>query len=283
MRSCSCPAIPVGPIGLVLVALIAHLAGCSPPPEAPTELSELSRYLYREYDNEDVRVMQGAAANMYDFVATLDLQSSLVDRSFEPGNLLDEDVSDLTRPDRPLSNCLPISIGGTSRQRIEDHALLMIQPDQTEAEASATYYDRSFPEESDPTCFLDRSCDLLVTVNDAERANLLLTVEFVLFKNFRWVEILDDDGEHERWAIVARSWFEEEWEGSQGENALLQSYASDLWFEADDGTVWRYQTLWSESRITPEPEESVVRGILRSSINSSFGRADDAIDGLVAR
>jgi len=273
----------ISPVAFVLVAFLTHLSGCSPPPEAPTELTELSRYLYREYNNEDPRVMQGAASNMYDFVETLDLESSLVDRSFEPGNLLDDDVFDIARPDRPLSNCLPISIGGLSRQRIEDHALLMIQPDQTEAEASATYYDRSFPDESDPTCFLDRSCDLLVTVNDAERSNLLLTVEFVLFKNFRWVEILDEDGEHERWAIVARSWFEEEWEGAQGENSLLQSYASDLWFEADDGTVWRYQTLWSESRISPEPEESVVRGILRSSINSSFGRADDAIDGLLGR
>jgi hypothetical protein len=278
----SCSSFPVGPIVLALAALIAHLAGCAPPPEAPTELSDLSRYLYREYDNEDPRVMQAGARNMFDLLATLDLTGDRSERSFEPEDLRDEDVADLTRPDRPLENCLPLGIGGTSRHRIEDHARLMIQPDQTEAEASATYYDRSFPEVADPSCFLDRECDLLVTVNDAERQNALLTVRFILFKNFRWVEILDADGDHERWAIVARSWFEQEWEGEQGENALLQSYASDLWFEDDAGAVWRYQTLWSESRTTPQADDAIVLGILRSSIDGSFGRADDAIDGLLA-
>ncbi|MCO4773464.1 MAG: hypothetical protein KDA24_25755 [Deltaproteobacteria bacterium] len=273
--------VPPGPLLLVVIALLAHLAGCEPPPEAPTELSDLSRYLYREYNDEDERVMQAGARNMYDFLSTLDLEGERSDRSFEPEDLQDEDVADITRPDRPLENCLPLGIGGVSRHPIENHALLMIQPDQTEAEASANFYDRSFPETSDPTCFLDRTCDLIVTVNDAERQNLLLKVQFILFKNFRWVEILDEDGEHERWAIVARSWFEQEWEGESGENALLQSYASDLWFENDDGTVWRYQTLWSESRTTPAAEDNVVLGILRTSIDGSFGRADNAIDTLL--
>jgi|GEM_PF-673674 len=281
MDSGPCSRFPIAPTALVLAALIAHLAGCAPPPEAPTELSDLSRYLYREYNHEDPRVMQAGAANMFDFLSTLDLDGERLDRSFEPEDLQEEDVFDIDRPDRPLENCGPISIGGTSRHGIEAHALLMTQPDQTDAEASATFYDRTFPELSDPSCFVNRECDLLVTVNDAERQNALLTVQFTLFKNFRWVEVLDEDGEHDRWAIVARSWFDREWEGAQGENALLQSYASDLWFEDDDGTVWRYQSLWSESRITPEPDPNIVLGVLRASIDGSFDRADNAIDALL--
>ncbi len=265
----------------LLLALLL-LSGCAPLPEAPTELNDLSRYLYREHADDDPRVMQEGAANMYDFLGTLALDGDREGRSFEPDNLHDEDVADIVRPDRPLENCLPVGIGGLSRQRIDDHALLMIQPDQTEAEASATFYDRTFPDLPDPTCFLDRTCDLLVTSNHAERQNALLQVEFVLFKDFRWVEILDDDGEHARWSIIARSWFEQEWFGAEGNNALLQSYAIDLWFEADDGGVWRYQTLWSESDVG-DTDDSIVRGILRFSIDGSFGRADDAIDGLLAR
>lgn len=265
---------------LALALLLAP--GCAPPPEAPTELSDLSRYLYREYDDEDPRVMQAGARNLFDFLQTVDLAAdATVDRAFAPENLREEDVADITRPDRPLENCLPLGIGGLSRQSIEDHALLMVQPDQTEAEASANYYDRTFPETDDPSCFVDRTCDRLVTVNDAERQNALLRVQFILFKDFRWVEILDEDGGHERWSIVARSWFEESFEGENGNNALLQSYASDLWFEADDGTVQRYQTLWSESRIAGDPEENIILGILRSSIDGSFERADDVIDGLL--
>lgn len=259
------------------------LVGCAPLPEAPTELNELSRYLYREYNHEDPRVMQEGMANMYDFLATLDLATEeKEDRSFVPENLHDEDVVDIVRPDRPLEDCLPISIGGLSRHRIEDHALLMIQPDQTEAEASANFYDRTFPELADPSCFLDRTCDLLVTSNHAERQNLLLHVEFILYKNFRWVEVLDDDGEHARWAIVARSWFDQEWHGEEGNNSLLQSYATDLWFEADDGGVWRYQTLWSESEIAVEVSDDGVRNVLRRSIDDSFGQADDVIDELLS-
>lgn len=266
---------------MLITLLILLLSGCAPLPEAPTELNELSRYLYREHANDDARVMQRGAANMFDYLATLPLDGERADRSFEPENLHDEDVVDIERPDRPLENCLPVSIGGLSRHRIEDHALLMTQVDQTAAEASANYYDRSFPELDDPSCFVDRTCDLLVTSNDAERQNALLKVQFILYKDFRWVEILDDDGEHVRWAIVARSWFDQEWYGEEGNNALLQSYASDLWFEADDGGVWRYQTLWSESDVG-DTEDSVVRGILRFSIDGSFGRADDAIDDLLS-
>lgn len=266
----------------LLIALLV-LCGCAPLPEAPTELNDLSRYLYREHANDDPRVMQVGAANMVDFLSTLDLGGERADRSFEPDHLQDEDVADLTRPDRPLDGCLPVAIGGLSRHAIEDHALLMIQPDQTEAEASATFYDRTFPELDDPSCFVDRSCDLLVTSNHAERQNALLKVEFVLLKDFRWVEVLDDEGEHERQAIISRSWFEQEWWGEEGRNALLQSYATDIWIEADDGTTLRYQTLWSESEISLDVTDDAVRATLRLSIDGSFGRADDVIDDLLAR
>jgi len=264
----------------LLIALLV-LCGCAPLPEAPTELNDLSRYLYREHANEDPRVMQVGAANLFDFLETLPLDGERADRSFEPENLHEEDVADITRPDRPLDGCLPVAIGGLSRHAIDDHALLITQPDQTEAEASATFYDRSFVD-GDPACFLDRTCALLRTSNHAERQNALLKVEFVLLKDFRWVEIVDEDGEHVRWSIISRSWFEQEWHGEEGNNALLQSYASDFWFEADDGTVWRYQTLWSESQISLDVTDDAVRATLRLSIDGSFGRADDAIDDLLA-
>ena len=265
----------------LLIALLV-LSGCAPLPEAPTELNDLSRYLFREHANEDPRVMQVGAANMVDFLTTLPLDGERADRSFEPENLTDADVTDITRPDRPLDACLPVAIGGLSRHSIEDNALLMIQADQTDAEASATFYDRTFPALDDPSCFLDRTCDLLVTRNHAERSNALLQVEFVLFKDFRWVEVLDADGEHARWGILARSWFEEEWFGEEGNNALLQSYATDLWFAADDGGTWRYQTLWSESLISLDVTDDAVRATLRLSIDGSFGRADGVIDDLLA-
>ena len=52
------------PIALALVLLV----GCQPPPEAPTDLSDLSLYLFANFDDEDPLVLQAGVVNLLAFL-----------------------------------------------------------------------------------------------------------------------------------------------------------------------------------------------------------------------
>ena len=90
--------------GLVLMSM-----GCKPPPEAPAELDELSRYLYREWESPDPLVMSEGLNNLDVFLADYDLDAHVNDRSFELELLTREDLdaSGIDWPtDRPLGELL---------------------------------------------------------------------------------------------------------------------------------------------------------------------------------
>ena len=73
--------------------LTLFLFGCRPPPEAPSELSELSRYLYANWHNEDPDFVGVGLVSLEDFIATIDLDAQLNDRSWELGAITAEDVA----------------------------------------------------------------------------------------------------------------------------------------------------------------------------------------------
>jgi hypothetical protein len=260
----------------LLIALFA--AGCSPP-EAPEDLSELNRFLFREWDNTDPAVMaEGMWALWEEHISQLDPEGERSERSFEQTDLQPEDIEGLTAPpDTVLSNTVNVAVAKKSAYGVELHARLMTEADQTPAENTAEEYDRFFIDPTDPSCFPDRSCDTLITENDVLRANAILRARFDLKKDFRWFSVGEEDNGH--WSFVARSWLEESFPGEQGNTELIQSWTLDIWLDDPEGGLWRYQALYSETDVGVD-DENLIRATTRTGIDNQLIVADQAIEDL---
>ena len=254
---------------------ILFLTGCKKPPEAPEELNELTRYLYREWNNEDPLVMEAGVQNLYNFLEDLDLEGDLNDRAFLVEPPLESDLVDIDRPEeRDPQDCYGISVAGVSVWPVRDHARLQIESDQLPMEGSAKEYIRSFPDTDDPDCFRDEGCAVLVTENEVERTNLFISVEFVLYKDLRWVQMLDEDVEGS--AIIARSWTDQTWVGEGGDSFLYQSFSLDTWLGINDDETWRFQLIWSEGDVGVS--EDLVVNAVKVTANNTFKDAEDVIE-----
>ncbi len=264
-----------------VMALLAALWACKPPPEAPQELEELSRYLYREWGAEDLRVQ---ADGLRELAALLDevplVDGALLDRSWSLPDLEPDDVAPIDRPDRDLSAAPGVAVATRSVWPVADHARQQTEADQTPFEPTAKdHYDRSFVDPADPACFVDGGCAVMVTSNEATRKNLVIPngVTFLLHKTFRWVDMNEGvEDEPPRMAFLSRSWFSESWSSENGKTTLFQSYSVDVWIPDGDGTV-RYQTLWSETDLGIPATEDQVIGTVKGGIDSFYRHVDRAL------
>lgn len=254
-----------------IVWLASVLAACKAPPEAPEDLGDLSRYLYREWDAEDPEVVRVGLTNLVTFLSDHDLTGNVNDRAWTLPDLTDEDVAGVDHPDRDLTALAGVSVAFESVWPIEDHANVQVQADQTPYEPTAPdHYDRVFVDPTDPSCFPVRGCERLDTVNDATRQNVLMHVTFELFKDFRSLDL--DDG----WAIISRSWFDQPWPGDDGKVTLFQSYSTDVWIGRGDHT-WRFQSLWSESDLGFAASDETVVATVKVATDGIYERVDEQI------
>lgn len=270
---------------MLSLVLAIGLGACNPPPEAPTELNELTRYLFREFEAEDPRVLEAGIANLEDFLLTLDLspEIDIDERSFEIEDLQDEDVGSITRPDRPLENCLNLSVARASTRDVEDFAWMQTQVDQLPVEPTAEDYVREVVDPADPSCFVDGSCDVLRTRNDIRRVNFLMSVNLELWKDFRRVSVVRDGEDTGRQAMIGRSWVAESFPGDNGNTAILQSYTPDIWIDRGDGSSLRYQGLFQESDVGGEVDDNIVLATLKGSIDDALAAGDEGLETLRPR
>ena len=269
---------------LALPSLGLLALACTPTPEAPTEFSDLVRYMLREWENEDPRYLEEGAANLDAFLADVDLLGERDDRSWIPDFLEEEDVAALEWPtDRSLDESIPVAIARESSWPVEDHARLQMEEDQTITEPTSPSYIRTISNLDDPSCYWERSCDVAMTSSDVARENLAMSIEFILLKDFRWVRVgtpEDEDDEDIRWAVVARSWCAESFHGEQENTHIWQTFALEAWIGQADGTTWRMQSLWAETDLGDGVTDDQIRGTTRWGVDGVFVAADDAIQEL---
>ncbi|MCO4743383.1 MAG: hypothetical protein KC912_01255 [Proteobacteria bacterium] len=255
-----------------LLPLLILLPACKRPPEAPAELDDLSRYLYRSWGAEDEAEREVGFSNLIAFLETIDMEDNLQDRAWELTPVNEDDLWDIEWPtEQDPAATLGVAVARQSVYPPLDHATLQIEEDQLPAEPSANEYVRTF--DVDPTCFLDETCNPLFSVNQVQRQNLLISVDFTLYKDFRWVET--DNGP----ALFARSYVDQVWEGNSGGSSIVQSYSCDIWLPDGNGTTWRYQTLWSESEVGGA-SDSMTIATLKASIDNILETGDEAIEEL---
>ena len=231
-------------IGLLLSA------GCEEawsPPDAPEELNELSTFLFGNFDSDEGGVLEAGMGNLRTFLAGVDLTGDYEERCYHPSTLSQEEIDTVTNPGRDPAATLPVALAMSSAFPPERNAEVIVMDDQTMVEpASPDLYDREFVDPTDPSCFPDHGCDRLETHNTILKDYHLLELLYEMPKSFRWVE-MDTPGSGE-WAVMGRSWIEQEWWDEDVLIGLLQSYSLDVTYPVGDGAV-RYLSLWPETYI----------------------------------
>ncbi|MEE2827790.1 MAG: hypothetical protein VX498_01265 [Myxococcota bacterium] len=286
------------------------------------EFSDAARYSFAFFESEEEADLAFAVRQLErEVYLSVDVEaSSPGDRSLVATALSDEDVAGFdalpsTYPEgfpgagEAVSPAAanPVAVAGLSAYGPPSHSSYLVLPDQTATEpGSPSHYDRLFLDGSDE-CWPSRSCDFLRTHNNLTKNNLLLTITYEMFKDYRWVDLnLPDPGSvaegeaitndgSPRWAFVARSWNPEVALGSSGNNAIYQSYSIEVWIPRDgegfvrdgseqnaDGGSWeadsigggslRMLALWAESNLGMDP---VIESVVRNGIDDIF-RAQEA-------
>jgi len=212
--------------------------GCGPPEQAPEEMGRLSRFYFRELASGDDDLLGEGLANLDALLDEIDLDDDRRARSYSLPLLEDDDVADVTHPDRPLEDCTGLSLAARSGWPVSAHAASQVLSDLTETSPSTSSFQRSFL--GDPDCFADRSCAVLRTVNHVVRDNRLATVTFELHKDYHWVHSAAVG-----WAIVARGWTPEPSHGADGDNHIWQLFELDIYIP-DGQATRRYFGVWAE-------------------------------------
>jgi len=249
-------------------------SGCEPPPEAPTELSELSGYLFEHWEDEEDTARAQGLQNLYDFFRDVDLSQDYADLSYALDPLT-EDLIDVPHPGRDTSGQLPVGLVTGSAYRPATHAEVIILTDQSPVEPnSPDTYARTFTEPTDPSCFPGQGCDLVRSDNEIVKDNLIMTIPYDMAKDFRWVQIRID--EQDDWAILGRSWCEEVAVGEQGNTSIDQSFSIDVFLPHDGGGM-RYMALWSESTV-PGVEDDVIQGTIKLGMHQIFDATEEYLE-----
>jgi len=220
--------------------MILVLLACKAPPPAPTELSELARFFFREHHAEDTEILGAGAVNLAGLLADIDPDAAALDRAFSVTALQADDVVGIARPERDPTACDALAVADRSPWPLSEHLQYMVLSDLVETSLTASVYERSF-DVADPTCFLDRSCESMQTENLIYRDTILLKVEYTLTKEYRWLtsEQLGD-------VVISRGWIEEEAHGDSDANHIYQNYEIDLYIPDGEETL-RLFGVWTES------------------------------------
>ena len=237
---------------IVLPSLFATIlaAGCTPPPEAPTELEELSIFLFEEFES-DVEVLAAGMVNLEAFFATWDADGALDadtprgDREWSLPTLELTSMDGLDFPEgiNPVSQ-LPVAVAVRSGYPGSAHTGLIALVDQTPVEADTSEsYVRTFVTDID--CFVDGSCDRLEARDAIHRLSPgVLDLNYEQKKLYRHVPY----GEDGAVGVVSRSWIPEEYSNDEGD-FINQWFGLNVYLPQGGETV-RYSTLWGASSLT---------------------------------
>ncbi|HCP47331.1 MAG TPA: hypothetical protein DIU15_14915 [Deltaproteobacteria bacterium] len=306
----------ISSVGIATCAVfVASAVGCKPTPPANPSFDDAAQFAFREFENEDPAILAYAVRQFEEEIYLgVDVDAaSTADRSLTPADLSEEDLDGIAHPDRDVTLAVPVAVAAGSPHTMAEHQLLPLMVDQRPIEpTSPDHYDRAFLDETE-LCWPEKSCPFLRTVNELTKTNPVLTVEYTLYKDFRWVDLSlpdpadmsDDEGSDDevesRWAFVARSWTTERAEEQGGGSSIEQSYSFEVWIPRDSrgfvrdgssestvdeqwaadstfGGTLRLMALWAETDIGAEIAEEVVVNLTRGGIDDIFQAQDLYID-----
>ncbi len=257
---------------LIALLVASTAVACTPPPEAPSDLEELSTFLFAEFESE-ADVLAAGVVNLETFLLDFESTNTLAadanrrDRTWSLPILGYESMDMTDRPadeDFNPATQLPVALAMRSAFPGQDHVDLIALPDQTPIEAdSAEAYDRTFT--TDAACFLDASCDRL-EVHDVIHRNSAPVINLVYEQEKYYRHIpYGEDGDV---AVVSRSWVCEEYTNDDGD--FIDQWFGLNVYMADAGQTIRYSALWGSSSVRETFDDDTLVNLVANGIEESF-------------
>ncbi len=254
---------------------LLSLLACEPPPEAPEDLSELALYLFENFDT-DLDALAAGVPVMQDFILAVDPEWDVELRAVTLPSLQPADLGGA--PETPGADAdlqVPVAVLWTSRQAMEPHFDLNVDPNQICIDSSSSvYHRRTFI--SDPDCFEDGSCKSLQTVAEIRREEAIADFWYEYYTDVRRIDV---DGQE---ALVSRGWLPEAAPSDGGDAVFHQSYMLDVRMaHPDDASqTLRFYGIWSSLEMVGVSDD-LFSILLRNGIQDSYELADDFVDGIL--
>ena len=210
--------------------LLLFLA-CKHPESSPPTLEDLSRTALKNF-NED-----SEAEDVNALLNWLVSNPTPESKGWAFTTIDAETVAEM--PPDPDVDIDTVEAGGagvldTVDGEVMGYAEASVEADQSFADPTYNRWDRIFLSGED--CFLD-GCDM-DTDNDISKDGFGVTIDYKMFKDFRWVST--DLGD----TMIARSWVPNSSFGEDGKNGILCGWTIEIWAPTDDGVLW-FNGSWS--------------------------------------
>jgi len=131
-------------------------SACTAPVEAPEELGELLLYLYSNYESETGDELVAGAAQMEEYLLSIDLAADVDDRAVTPPLLTDEYLGEAVRPpDADPEKQVPVALSTQSANSLDDALTLIADTNQVcIANDSYLHYERDWLTDIDAFVYL---------------------------------------------------------------------------------------------------------------------------------
>lgn len=255
--------------------MILLLVACHKVPEAPAEIEDLCAWLFAHQDEPEL--LPDGLTKLQTWLAT----RTESEEGYQLPPLEPEDVADVDRPDRDLTDALGGVGDAVSPHSLQSHVDFILLADQSVVDpGDYSKFDRTFLVGGD--CFGARDCERTETWNDiVKTAAFGVTIPYEYPKDYQWVDFVANEGDT-RAAVVSRGSVAEESFDESGNNGILQSFTLDVFLERPTGDLHRVQALWTETKLVIDDivTEDFLRKELAKGLQDVFADTDAAIEEL---
>jgi len=246
-----------------VLPILFLVSGCKAPPDAPIQLDALCAWMFAHFDDDDPRNMRAGAENL-DVWLGENLDATL--EGYTVNNLSPSDVQNLPLDNPSVDSIVGAAVGHVSPYGVLSMADPLVVEDQTQVfPDSFDAHQRTFL--TDPTCFVDESCDVVRTENEVESSYALgLKVSTHGRADYRWVDL-----GHGNLALVHRTFLLEPADTSFAWLQINAQYFIGVMLPQDDGTTRRVSATWISAIVgaSPVPKATALNLIIKSMQSDS--------------
>ena len=259
---------------LVCVALLSVgplLGGCRKPPEAPTKLDELCKYMYTHMGDEDDDYLAAGVVNLNVWLDNPDNMAATTE-GYLIQNLDQETVNNLDDEERDLTDLVGAAVGNDSAFTASEVVNTIVLDDQGQVFPDTyTLYEREWIApytDKAPSCFddMDEEC-MYAEAENHSIANYPLGLEAESWSRaqYRWIET--DDG----MAMVHRTWMNEPVILNKDWISLDHQFYLTVTIPQANGKARRLQGMWMVAQLGEDAgvPESLALSMVISSMQST--------------
>ena len=259
----------------LLPVLVLGMVACGgkPPVEAPSEISELSAYLFENFSAETDEELVAGAEQLLPFLKEHDFSAPTKDRTYALEPLQPSSWGAITGPDgQDPADQIPVAVVGKSRHDLDANRALAQETNHVCIESNTTvYYQREFL--TDEKDFVNGDSATLETLNEVRKESFVAKIWYDLYKDYRVVE--SEDGDQ---YMFGRQWIDQAFDGDGGNNSFFQLYIIEAWLPLKGGETARWFAMYSAVQIGGV-DDNFYASLVEQGISEGYVNADNFIDG----